>query len=405
MSRMMASMRLTVRALTDADAAAARQLGFEAFGVPSSPPVEPASVSQPGRAWFGAFDHAKLAARMVDRDYDSFFGGTAISTSGIAGVTVAAEYRGQGLLTALLAETLASARGRGAMISTLFPTAPGIYRRFGYEVVADFRTVEAPTQALAAAAVRSGGARLATRRAGAADFDAIRTVYDAWAREQNGPLTRRGVSFDATAEQFVEDFTGVTVAVDASDVVQGFASWRRGQGYGEDAVLEVSDLLATSAAAYRALLMAIGSFSSVTSRTRIDTSGDDLVRSFLPSAHWRVVDSTPYMLKLLDVEGAMSARRYPPGFSGRLGFSLTGDFLSDLDGSYVLEVGDGRGRCTRGGADDRTFTPQGLALLYAGTQSSANLRTADHLRGGDAAADLVWDALFGGRQQHIRDYF
>ena len=56
-------------------------------------------------------------------------------------------------------------------------------------------------------------------------------------------------------------------------------------------------------------------------------------------------------------------------------------------------------------ASDRMLTPHGLALLYAGAQSAANLRAAGHLRGGDLEQDLDWDALFGGRQLHIRDYF
>ena len=71
-------------------------------------------------------------------------------TCGIAGVTVAAEYRGLGGMTPLFAETLRYARERGAVISTLFPTAPRIYRRFGYELIADFVTVELPTAMLAA---------------------------------------------------------------------------------------------------------------------------------------------------------------------------------------------------------------------------------------------------------------
>jgi hypothetical protein len=54
---------------------------------------------------------------------------------------------------------------------------------------------------------------------------------------------------------------------------------------------------------------------------------------------------------------------------------------------------------------DRVLSPRGLALLYAGAQSCANLRTAGHLRGGDPEQDLDWDAVLGGRQLHIRDYF
>ena len=40
------------------------------------------------------FDSDMLAARIVDREFESWFGG-ALPTCGIAGVTVAAEYRGR----------------------------------------------------------------------------------------------------------------------------------------------------------------------------------------------------------------------------------------------------------------------------------------------------------------------
>ena len=394
---------LTVRPLTAADAAASQQLGYEAFGVPSSPPTEPPSIDRPGRFYLGAFDGDTLVARLADRAYDSCFGGVLVPTSGIASVTVAAEYRGQGGLSPLVLEALRRARDRGALISTLFPTASRIYRKFGYEVIADFVTVQLPTTVLAAvpqpAAVR-------TRRAVPADVEVIRAVYDAWAIAQNGPLSRRGISFTATAHEFLAGFTGVTVAVDDTDAICGYASWSRGQGYGEQAVISVTDLLATSADGYRALLAMVGSFASVTAITKIDTSGDDLARLFLPTLQWQVLDSSPYMLKILDVPGAISGRRYPPGLTTHLHFRLQGDFLTENDGGYAIGVADGRAECVRaepGG--DRVLTPQGLALLYAGAQSSANLRAAGHLSGGEIEQDLDWDALFGGRQLHIRDYF
>ncbi len=167
-----------MRRLAAEDAEAARRLGFEAFGVPTTPPTEPARVDQPGRTSFGAFLGDELVATAIDRAYDSYFGGVAVPTSGIAGVTVAAESRGQGALAPLFAALLRAARDRGAVVSGLFPTAPRIYRRFGYEVVTDLDTIELPTHVLGSiprpAAVR-------TRRAVAADFDAIRAVYDAWA--------------------------------------------------------------------------------------------------------------------------------------------------------------------------------------------------------------------------------
>ena len=157
-------MTMTVRELTAEEAEAAWQLGFEAFGVPSPRPAGPAVVDQPGRTWFGTFAGNVLTGRMIDRAYDSYFGGALVPTCGIAGVTVAAEYRGQGSLTPLFTETLRFALERGAVISTLFPTAPRIYRRFGYELVADFVTVELPTAMLAAVPRPLGSVRGGRRR-------------------------------------------------------------------------------------------------------------------------------------------------------------------------------------------------------------------------------------------------
>jgi predicted acetyltransferase len=392
----------SVRQLTAEDAVQARRLGFEAFGVPAAPPTDPPSVDQPGFTWFGAFDADVLAARVVDREFESWFGGACLPTCGIAGVTVAAEYRGQGLLTPLFVEALRYAKQRGSLISGLFPTAARIYRRFGYELIADYVSVEVRTQALASVTPPQ---TVRTRRARVEDFDAVRQIYDAWASGQNGPLTRRGVSFTATAEQFLDSFTGVTLAIGQADAVCGFASWNRGPGYGEKAVIEVADLLAITGEGYRALLAALGSFVTVTPTLRIATSGDDLARLFLPGVEWRVAHSSPYMIKILDVRGALSAARYPAGMTVQLNFSITNDFLAENNGSYQLDVAGGQARCTAGIGGDRVFTPQGLALLFAGVQSTTNLRAAGHLSGGDVDQDLDWDALFGGRQQHIRDYY
>jgi len=394
-----------VRRLGPDDAEVSRRLGWEAFGFPSPVPEEPPVPDGPGQARFGAFDEGgALVARMVDRAYDSCFGGALVPTSGIAGVTVAAEARGRGALTPLFGATLAHARERGAVISTLFPTAPGIYRRFGYELVADFVTVHVPTAALAAVKAPT---TTTTRRAVPGDLEAIRSVYDAWAIEQDGPLSRRGVSFDDSAAEIL-DQSAVTLAVDEAGAVVGYTSWERGQGYGEQAALEVSDLLAQTVDGYRALLRVLGSFATVAPTTKIDTSGDDLARLLLPSLSWPVRDSSPYMLRVLDVVGALTARRYAPALRTSLDLVVTGDLLGLVDGAYRLEVADGAARCTRlerSGDDTRTVSSRGLSLLYAGAQSSANLRASGHLTGGDRAEDRDWDALFGGRQRHIRNYF
>ena len=114
----------------------------------------------------------------------------------------------------------------------------------------------------------------------------------------------------------------------------------------------------------------------------------------------------PYMLKVLDVPRAIELRRYPPGLTVDLSFRLAGDVLAENNAAYAVSIVDGRASCTVAGVDpERVLTPHGLALLYAGAQSCANLRLAGHLTGGDVTEDLDWDAALGGRQVHIRDFY
>lgn len=402
---------LTVRPLGSDDAEASRQLGFEAFGMPSSPPTEPAALDQPGRTFHGAFTGDRLIGRLADRAYDSWFGGTTVPTSGIAGVSVAMEDRGRGALTPLFAAALRAARERGAVISGLYPSAGRIYRRFGYELVGDYRTISIGTAELATV---SAPESVTVRRAVVADLPAVRAVYDTWAAAQNGPLTRRGISFPTTDAELADEFDAITVALDEDGGIIGYASWDRGQHYDERGTLEVSDLLALSGDGYRSLLRALGSFSSVAPTTKIDTSGDDLARLFLPGRRWQTVGSDPYMLAVIDVAGALGRRGYPWFLAARLAFRVAGDdvagsVVTGTDVAYRLEVAEGIGVCTRddhaGHGDDRTFHPRGIALLYAGVQSCANLRWAGLLHGGRPEQDVVWDTLFGGRQFHIRDYY
>ncbi len=393
------------RLLTVDDFAASIRLGTEAFGTPpaGTPTPSAAEFPYPGRHSWGTFEGDRLVARVVGREFHAWFHGRPVPTCGVAGVTVQAEHRGTGLLADLMAAMLTEAGGRGEVLSTLFPSAPGIYRPFGYELVGSYDVVEVPVGELAT--VRPPASTITTRRATAADFDAVRDVYDTWAAVQNGPLTRRGASFPATADEFVGDFTGVTLAVDEAGTVVGYCSWDRGTGYDADAAVEVSDLLALNPDGYRALWRMLGSFTAVTGQVRVHTSGDDPARLVLPSASWRVRRRYPYMLRVHDVAPALSGIRTP--VDADLRFSVAGDRLGTANGDYRLRTVDGRTACEQATGTDApapVFDVRGLALACAGAQSCANLRLAGLLTGPDAH-DATFDALLGGRQLHIRDYF
>lgn len=394
----------TIRRLTPDDFDQTMALGREAFGdLPAgmTPPTRERVFAE-GRDHWGAFDGERLLARVVGLRRRSWWGGCELATCGVAGVTVAAEHRGQGLLADLFAALLGEVVQRGDVLSALYPTAPGIYRRTGYELVSSYDLVEVRTADLTTVRAPVG---VTTRRATVDDMPTVRALYDTWAAAQNGPLTRRGPTFAATDSELLADVTAITLAIGSDGAPAGFVSWQRGPGYDDTAVIEVDDLIALTADGHRALWRVLGSFAPVAPRVRIRTSGDDPARLVLPANRWTPVERHPYMIRVLDVCAAVAV--VPGGAPAEVTFDVVGDSASTgTDGGYLVRRGPAGTVAERvaSGPGRPTLTPNGLALLWSGTQNAANLRFTGLLTG-PADADAVLDDLALHRPRHVRDYF
>ncbi len=394
---------MEIRLLTEEDADRSTLLSHHAFGVPSGP--RPAFILGPEVRRWGLFDGKTLAAKANDRSYESMIGGRRVATAGVAGVVVAPEYRGTGLARQVMTHLLGQARERGAVISTLFRTAPALYRTLGYEQVAELVDGSFPTSALRG--VRPTGTAL--RRAEVADVADIRRVYATVAASGSCLLTRDGAAFDLPDEQILAATDGVTLAVDESGVV-GYASWNRGTGYGQAAALRVVELLALTGDGHLALLAALGAFESVVPTVKIRTSGDDPIHWAIAGAGWGVDEVRQYMLRVVDLAGAVAARGWPPGASADLILELDDPVCPWNTGRHRLVVEGGAGVIESGPAQPdlpcgTILTVTGLALLYAGGISVSTLRRAGLVRGGNPDSDALLDSVFCGPRPSILDYF
>ncbi|MET0965937.1 MAG: GNAT family N-acetyltransferase, partial [Nakamurella sp.] len=261
---------MDIRSLTMADARASVTASREAFGGPVED-LSTFTVGQGVHRW-GVFDGSILAAKASDREYMSLIGGRQVPTAGAAGVVVAPEYRGSGLARAVMTHLLTEARRRGASISTLFRTAPALYRSLGFEQVAELLIGELPVAALRGLRRHPS---VTVRRALVSDAPAIRSVYAQIAEQGSCLLTRTGPCFTATDQQLIDSVDGITVAVDIGGQITGYFCWTRGSGVGVDGVLTISEFLALMAPAQESLLAVAGSFDAVTRTVRFRTSGTD----------------------------------------------------------------------------------------------------------------------------------
>lgn len=409
-----------IRLLGPDDADASSRMSAEAFGTP--PAATPAFTLGEGLWRWGLFDGNTVAAKANDRAYDSMIGGRPVPTAGVAGVAVAPEYRGAGLARRVMRHLLETARQRGAVVATLFRTAPALYRSLGFENVAELRTVELPAAALGGMRVPGG---VTLRRAGIGDVPAVRGVYDAVAAGSSCLLTRVGQSFPGDDAGWLAQPGEVTVAVDVAGQVMGYARWERGTGYGPGAVLSVTDLHAVTADGYAALLAMIGSFAAVTPVIRLRSSGTDPVSWFVAGGGWAVTRVEPYLLRVIDLAGAVAARGWPATVAGSVRILVDDPVCPWNSGEHLLEVRGGEGRLVGAEsrdagagqreagawleADDVTvplaISARGLAVLYAGGVQPNLLRRAGLLQGGTADDDAFLASAFAGPQPAIFDYF
>jgi predicted acetyltransferase len=396
-------MSVTVRRLTDADGTASWQLSRLAFGGPAEPPPERRPVDAAGVVGFGAFDPSgRLLAKAIDLEHSYWYGGRLLPAMGVAGVAVAPEARGSGVLAQVVGALLANARERGAVVSALFPTTATPYRRLGWERAGALTWTTLPTVALASVR-RPAGVEL--RSAEEADVPALVDAYRAGAREGTGMLDRSGPLFEAEPAAVLAGFDGITVAVGAGGAVQGYASWNRGSGYDADSVLTVFDLVGRTPDATRALLAMLGSWRSVTPTLHLRLAEADPAWLLTGMDGARVRGTQAWMFRLVDAAAALAARGWPPHVSGAVDLELTDPQCPWNAGPLRLELDAGEAHVTPGGAGAVRLPPNGLAALYAGAVPPALARRAGLLAGGDDRTDAFLTAAFAGPRPGLLDYF
>ncbi|WP_179229365.1 GNAT family N-acetyltransferase [Parenemella sanctibonifatiensis] len=397
-------MTVCLRPLTAAHHEAGLQLRHEAFGAPRPADSGNAPVANtdadPGRHWWGHTEADALLSRGCWVEYGAYFGGVEVPNAGLAGITIAAEARGQGLLKELLAVLWREAREAGRSVSTFFPTAPGIYRSAGCEVIADKDTIRLPLAGLSRLKP-APGVRLS--RGSTQDVAAVQDLYARAAARTNGALTRTGVRFTTTAADLLAEFTGLTMAW-LEDEPAGYLLWDRTVGdHATGPGIAVEDFVSVHPDATRALLGGLASFAAVTDAITIDAPAETL-RWALPAAGWEVIDRRPYMLKVIDPVGSLTARTWPE-LDLELSWQLVDPLLSELTGGYRLRSlgGSVEAEPTEVG-DAPCFTAGGWALLFAGAATTGQLRLTGQLTG-PADQDRLFDALVSGYRPAIHDYF
>ncbi len=338
--------------------------------------------------------------------------GVPLPTAGLAAVAVAPSYRRLGLGRRLCGHALRAAKGRGDVLSSLYPFRPSFYRALGWGLVTHLQRHRFRTTALPEAPRQRSHVRLA----GPDDLARVAACYARVAERSNGPLRRDealwhnrlrdGTAIEPGRARDARDPAawrarrgGLHVFVHDDDGVAGYLLARYREGPPELRALHVVELIAERGEVYAELLGWVASQRDQWPVTVYDARPVERLEHRLAQPRspgernrrrlWFPTACTLHgpMLRIVDIEGAFAGRRWwgagpgAPGDGpqrGAVRIEVDDPELPENRGPWEIELA-GQEMEMRPSANGRvdasmTLDAATLARLYAGELTASEAR-------------------------------
>jgi len=327
-----------------------------------------------------------------------WFGGRSVPMGAVFAVAIAPEYRSTGVGAALMGNALGWMRERGLALSTLFPATQPVYRRVGYEQAGMLYLYKQPIATLPTD--RDG---LAVRRALETDRDSLERLYAERAARTAGHMDRDRVMWDDVWQPKHEQVDAYVV--EQEGIPQGYAVYTHSRDPdGRVYSLVAKDLVAVTPAAARALLGFFAGHRATRQTLEWRGPAADPLLLHLPNQDYTHQRRKLWMLRILDVEAALTARGYRPDIDTELHLDLRDDVLPINGGRWTMRVANGKAEVQRGGHGSLRLGVRGLASLYSGLHSAEDLAIAGLVEGSPRELARA-STIFAGPAPWMPDHF
>ena len=346
----------------------------------------------------GSADQPAPAALAIF-EMGQWFGGRRIACAGIAAVGVLPEHRGAGLAHRLMSELVRELHGRKIALSCLYPSTLALYRGVGYEVAGARYEMRAVTASLIDARDTLQVVPLAS-----VNDAALRACQAESAARGNGQLDRPEALWQRVESHRGEARDGYAV-LDAAGLMRGYVWYaRRAQAGSLWHELAASDLVVLDLAAARSL----GTFLHRHRTTASDVvwygGTDDPFFAAIPDVGAEQKLMSPWMIRIVDVVGALEARGYCTLLSGSVHLEISDPLIEANRGRFTLTVENGAARVTPGGLGSVQLDITDLAALYTAHASAEVRARFGRLRG--SVPDLaLLSSFFTGPAPSMPDMF
>lgn len=312
-----------------------------------------------------------VSAGLILFEKGQFWGGRSVPMVGVGAVGVMPESRGRSLATRMMVEALREMRGKGFALSALYPATQKLYRSVGYEQAGHRWEARVP---LGKIDVRERS--LEVRAMTEMDIGAVRSIYAQAARAHAGNLDRIGINWDRIERPpptRTEAARGFVVVEPGSRSVVGYVYLSQTMVEGGKHDVQVQDMAAATPGAARRLWAFLAGYATMGVDAVWHTGPMHPMLMLLSEQPYRLRFMHHWMIRVVDVEKALTARGYSAGVDTSFMLSVRDEVLPENTGVYRIRVRESKAEVTReaGVQSDRIDIVRvdacGLACLYSGT--------------------------------------
>lgn len=326
-----------------------------------------------------------------------YFGGSPVSMTGVASVGVAPEHRSGGVAATLMRGVLEELRAEGVATSALFPATQPLYRRCGWELAGSWIRYRIPIRS-----VDVKERNVPIRTATDADMPAIKELYEATARRNNGHLQRSNRQWDRKLDD--SDGAVSRYVVEGPEGLEGYVIFAQKRDKTWKYDLEVRDIVVISAQAGRRIWSLFSDHRSFGLDVNFVAGPADPMLTFLREQEWERPRYWTWMNRIVDVRNALESRGYPASISAEVNLEVVDDVITENSGHYKLAVSGGKATVTSVGQSDCRVDVRGLASLYTGYMSAHAVGAAGYASGNPEALEAL-TAIFAGPAPWLADFF
>ena len=327
-----------------------------------------------------------------------WFGGRSVPMAGIAGVATDTAAQGTGTGTRLMRAAVTELAQSGYALACLYPATQPLYRRAGFEQAGERCTIRVPVEHLAL-----GDRTLPLRRATQADRATINALHRRVAARRDGQIDRSPLLWLRLSEPWGGPRPEGYV-VERGGKLEGYCFSAKRHKPGGRQELVVADIAAETPQAATRLLTFLGDHRSLADEAIWHGSAADPLLLLVREQRWRTEIEDVWMLRVLDVKRALEARGFPAALSASLHLEIFDEVIPANRGRWVVEVRGGEARVRQGGDGTLKAHVRGLASLYSGHRSAADLALTGLVEGDVAVLDAA-SALFAGPRPAMSDHF